>query len=45
LRTDRDFSIRVMKKYLRIDDKDFLDDAYTFYSEKLEKIAYQHSRE
>ena len=38
--TDRDFSIRVMKKYLRIDDKDVLDDAYTFYSEKLEKIPY-----
>ena len=37
---DRDFSIRVMKKYLRIDDKDVLDDAYTFYSEKLEKIPY-----
>jgi NitT/TauT family transport system substrate-binding protein len=38
--TDRDFSMRVMKKYLRIDDKDILDDAYTFYSEKLEKIPY-----
>src|SRR5215470_11328851 len=38
--TDRDFSIRVMKKYLRIDDKEILDDAYTFYSEKLEKIPY-----
>jgi hypothetical protein len=38
--TDRDFSIQVMKKYLRIDDKDILDDAYTFYSEKLEKIPY-----
>jgi|SRR5215467_11604782 len=40
LRADRDFSIRVTKKYLRIDDKDVLDDAYTFYSEKLEKIPY-----
>jgi len=38
--TDRDFSIQVMKKYLRIDDKDILDDAYAFYSEKLEKIPY-----
>jgi len=38
--TDRDFSIRVMKKYLRIDDKDVMDDAYAFYSEKLEKIPY-----
>ncbi len=37
---DRDFSIQVMKKYLRIDDKDILDDAYKFYSEKLEKIPY-----
>lgn len=36
--TDRDFSVRVLKKYLRIDDKDILDDAYTFYSEKLEKV-------
>jgi len=38
--TDREFSVRVMKKYLRIDDKDILDDAYKFYSEKLEKIPY-----
>lgn len=38
--TDRDFSVRVMKKYLRIDDRDILDDAYKFYSEKLEKIPY-----
>jgi len=35
--TERDFSIRVMKKYLRIDNKDILDDAYTFYSEKARK--------
>ena len=38
--TDREFSIRVMKKYLRIDEKEILDDAYTFFSEKLEKIPY-----
>lgn len=38
--TDRDFSVRVMKKYLRIDDREILDDAYKFYSEKLEKIPY-----
>lgn len=38
--TDRDFSIQVMKKYLRLDDKELLDDAYAFYSERLEKIPY-----
>jgi NitT/TauT family transport system substrate-binding protein len=38
--TDRDFSIQVMKKYLRLEDKELLDDAYTFYSERLEKIPY-----
>ena len=41
---DRDFSIRVMKKYLRIDDKEILDDAYTFYSEKLEKIPLPNTQ-
>ncbi len=38
--TDRDFSIQVMKKYLRLDNKELLDDAYAFYSERLEKIPY-----
>jgi ABC-type nitrate/sulfonate/bicarbonate transport system substrate-binding protein len=38
--TDREFSIQVMKKYLRMDDKELLDDAYSFYSERLEKIPY-----
>jgi len=38
--TDRDFSIQVMKKYLRLEDKELLGDAYTFYSERLEKIPY-----
>jgi NitT/TauT family transport system substrate-binding protein len=38
--TDRDFSIQVMKKYLRMDDKELLDEAYAFYSERLEKIPY-----
>ena len=38
--TDRDFSIQVMKKYLRLNDKELLDDAYAFYSERLEKIPY-----
>ena len=38
--TDRDFSIQVMKKYLRMEDKELLDEAYAFYSERLEKIPY-----
>jgi NitT/TauT family transport system substrate-binding protein len=38
--TDREFSIQVMKKYLRMDDKELLDEAYTFYSARLEKIPY-----
>src|SRR5499425_860833 len=38
--TDRDFSIRVLKKYLRIDEKEFLEDAYAFYSPRVQKIPY-----
>ena len=38
--TDKDFSIQVMKKYLRMDDKELLDEAYVFYSKRLEKIPY-----
>jgi NitT/TauT family transport system substrate-binding protein len=38
--TDRDFSIRVMKKYLRVDEKEMLDDAYSFYSQRVQKIPY-----
>ena len=38
--TDREFSIQVMKKYLRMNDKELLDEAYKFYSERLEKIPY-----
>jgi NitT/TauT family transport system substrate-binding protein len=38
--TDREFSLHVLKKYLRMDDKELLDDAYAFYSERLEKIPY-----
>jgi ABC-type nitrate/sulfonate/bicarbonate transport system substrate-binding protein len=38
--TDQDFSIRVLKKYLRVDEKELLDDAYFFYSERLQKIPY-----
>src|SRR5207237_342569 len=35
--TDRDFSIRVLKKYLRVDEKEILDDAYGFYSQRVQK--------
>ena len=38
--TDRDFSIQVLKKYLRIDETDFLADAYDFYSPRVQKIPY-----
>jgi hypothetical protein len=38
--TDRDFSIQVMKKYLRMDDKELLEDAYTIYSQRVQKIPY-----
>src|SRR6266481_1794521 len=38
--TDRDFSVRVMKKYLRVDEKEMLDDAYDFYSPRVQKIPY-----
>lgn len=38
--TDRDFSMQMMKKYLRLEDKELLDDAYAFYTERLEKIPY-----
>jgi len=38
--TDRDFSIQVMKKYLRVDEKDLLEDAYAAYSPRVQKIPY-----
>jgi NitT/TauT family transport system substrate-binding protein len=38
--TDRDFSIRVMKKYLRIDEKELLEDAYASYAPRVQKIPY-----
>ena len=38
--TDRDFSIQVLKKYLRVDDRELLDDAYAFYAQRLQKIPY-----
>jgi ABC-type nitrate/sulfonate/bicarbonate transport system substrate-binding protein len=36
--TDRDFSIQVMKKYLRVEEKDLLEDAYAAYSPRVQKI-------
>ena len=38
--TDREFSFRVMKKYLRVEDKELLADAYDFYSQRVQKIPY-----
>ena len=38
--TDREFSIQVMKKYLRVDEKEMLDDAYDFYAPRVQKIPY-----
>jgi NitT/TauT family transport system substrate-binding protein len=38
--TDRDFSVHVMKKYLRVDDKEILDEAYAFFSQRIQKIPY-----
>jgi NitT/TauT family transport system substrate-binding protein len=38
--TDRDFSIRVMKKYLRIDEKELFEDAYAAYAPRVQKIPY-----
>jgi NitT/TauT family transport system substrate-binding protein len=38
--TDRDFSVQVMKKYLRVDEKEMLADAYDFYAPRLQKIPY-----
>lgn len=38
--TDRDFSIQVLKKYLRVNEKELLDDAYAFYAARLQKIPY-----
>ena len=38
--TDREFSIQVMKKYLRVNEKEMLDDAYDFYAPRVQKIPY-----
>jgi NitT/TauT family transport system substrate-binding protein len=38
--TDRNFSIQVLKKYLRMDDRELLDEAYAFYAERLEKTPH-----
>jgi len=37
---DRDFSIRVIQKYMRVNEKDLLDDAYDFYAPRVQKIPY-----
>jgi NitT/TauT family transport system substrate-binding protein len=36
--TDREISNQVLKKYLRVEDKEILDDAYSFYAQRLQKI-------
>jgi len=36
--TDREYSVQVLKKYLRVDDKEILDDAYAFYAQRMQKI-------
>jgi hypothetical protein len=38
--SDRGFSLQVMKKYLRTDEKDLLEDAYTAYSQRVQKIPF-----
>ena len=38
--TDRDFSLRVLKKYLRVDEKEVLNETYDFYSQRVQKIPY-----
>jgi NitT/TauT family transport system substrate-binding protein len=37
---DRDFSLQVMQKYLRMSEKDLLEDAYTVYSQRVQKIPF-----
>jgi ABC-type nitrate/sulfonate/bicarbonate transport system substrate-binding protein len=39
-RVDREFSIQVIRKYLKVNEKELLDDAYEFFSQRLEKIPY-----
>ena len=36
--TDREIAVQVLKKYLRVEDKEILDDAYSFYAQRLQKI-------
>ncbi|HWP23305.1 MAG TPA: ABC transporter substrate-binding protein [Candidatus Binatia bacterium] len=38
--TDRDLSLKVLKKYLRVEDQAMLDDTYEFYSARVQKIPY-----
>ena len=40
--TDREIAVQVRKKYLRVDDKEILDDAYSFYAQKLQKNPVAH---
>src|SRR5215468_9367359 len=39
-RVDREFSIHVIRKYLKVNEKELLDDAYEFFSQRLEKVPY-----
>ncbi|HEY7163827.1 MAG TPA: ABC transporter substrate-binding protein [Candidatus Binatia bacterium] len=38
--TDRDFTNRVITKYMRVEEKEFLDEAYEFYSTRVQRIPY-----
>lgn len=39
-KTDKDFTLKVLKKYLRIEDKEILDKNYEFYKPVFESIPY-----
>jgi NitT/TauT family transport system substrate-binding protein len=38
--TDKGFSLKVLEKYLRVSDKEMLEDTYAFYSSRVQKIPY-----
>ncbi len=38
--TDKDFSLKVLEKYLRVNDKEMLEDTYGFYTARVQKIPY-----
>jgi NitT/TauT family transport system substrate-binding protein len=38
--TDKDFSLKVLQKYLRVSDKEMLEDTYGFYSARVQKIPH-----